>query len=86
MDIVEVEGKPIAKRGKASGSKRVLRCPSCHVDRVVPAAERLKRCVCGGRYEEIIVPLIDRGKLRKKLPTPQQIRAAVLERVADVAL
>ena len=86
MDIVEVEGKPIAKRGKASGSKRVLRCPRCPTDRVIPADDKLKRCVCGGRFEDVIVPLIDRGKLRKKLPSPQQIRSAVLDTVSDVLL
>ena len=29
MDIVEIDGKPIAKRGKMGGSKSVFRCPKC---------------------------------------------------------
>ncbi|HQJ08431.1 MAG TPA: nicotinate phosphoribosyltransferase, partial [Deltaproteobacteria bacterium] len=36
MDIVEIGGKPIAKRGKDSGRKSVLRCRSCMRDYVVP--------------------------------------------------
>jgi nicotinate phosphoribosyltransferase len=86
MDIVAVAGKPIAKRGKASGSKRVLRCPRCNGDSVVPSREKLKRCVCGGTYDDLLVPIIDKGKLKKKLPSPQQIRNAVMETVAGVDL
>ena len=86
MDIVEIDGKPIAKRGKASGSKRVLRCPRCNGDRVVPSTEKSKRCVCGGTYDDLLVPLIDKGKLKVKLPSPRKIRDAVIETVAHVAL
>ena len=86
MDIVEVAGKPIAKRGKASGSKRVLRCRRCNGDRVVPSTEKPKRCVCGGTYDDLLSPLIDKGKLKVKLPSPQKIRDAVIETVAHVAL
>jgi len=86
MDIVEVAGKPIAKRGKASGSKQVLRCPRCNGDSVVPATEKAKRCACGGRYDDLLVPLVDKGKLKKKLPSPRQIRDAVIETVADFTL
>ena len=86
MDIVEVAGKPIAKRGKASGSKRVLRCRRCNGDRVVPSTEKPKRCVCGGTYDDLLSPLIDKGKLKVKLPSPQKIRDAVIETVAHVSL
>lgn len=85
MDIVEVEGKPLAKRGKASGSKRVLRCARCHQDRVVPCAENPKRCGCGGRYADLLTRLIDEGVLRRKLPSPRQIRDYVMEAVARLA-
>ena len=29
LDIVEIEGEPIAKRGKESGGKQLLACPTC---------------------------------------------------------
>ncbi|UCB61508.1 MAG: nicotinate phosphoribosyltransferase, partial [Candidatus Bathyarchaeota archaeon] len=32
MDIVEMKGKPVAKRGKLSGKKQVWRCPHCLTD------------------------------------------------------
>lgn len=79
MDIVEVEGKPMAKKGKPSGSKRVLRCTQCYGDKVVPLAEEIKRCACGGKYKDMLVDLIVKGKVKEKLPSPQTIRRSVLE-------
>jgi nicotinate phosphoribosyltransferase len=37
LDIVEAAGQPLAKRGKKSGRKMVLRCPECFKSCVVPA-------------------------------------------------
>jgi nicotinate phosphoribosyltransferase len=86
MDIVEIEGTPIAKRGKSSGAKRVLRCTRCYEDKVVPFAETLKRCGCGGKYSELLVPLMERGKVREKLPSAQKIREYVLRELEHYSL
>jgi len=86
MDIVEVEGKPIAKRGKSSGSKNVLRCPKCYQDKVIPFSEKLKRCECGGKYDELLYHLIRKGKVRERLPSPQKIRKYVLRELENYAL
>ncbi len=56
LDIVEINGKPRAKRGKRSGAKQVYEYPSM-VHRMLPAAEEapkgttalLTRCIDGGR-------------------------------------
>jgi nicotinate phosphoribosyltransferase len=88
MDIIEIEGKPLAKRGKMSGSKRVLRCPKCFQDRMVPfqkeGSHRLNvsdRCSCGGRFKELLLPFIQKNKILWDLPTPQAIRRHVLEQL-----
>jgi nicotinate phosphoribosyltransferase len=78
MDIVEVEGKPLAKRGKSSGSKKVLRCTKCYQDKVIPFAEKFKRCECGGKYDELLFHLLVKGKIKEKHPSPQKIRKYVL--------
>ena len=41
MDIVEVDDKPIAKKGKRSGSKSVLRCENCMRSVVMPRGKSL---------------------------------------------
>src|SRR5213596_3947088 len=39
LDIMEIEGRPMAKRGKWSGAKDVLRCRACRTTVVVPAGK-----------------------------------------------
>jgi nicotinate phosphoribosyltransferase len=84
MDIVEVEGQPLAKRGKMSGTKRVFRCNECFRARISPAKENPATCLCGGVEEDILVPFVSQGKLLCDLPKPSQIREFVLEQLEKV--
>jgi nicotinate phosphoribosyltransferase len=84
MDIIEIEGQPLAKRGKMSGSKRVMRCTRCHMDEMIPYHNTKAKCKCAGTLEEILVPLTDNGRLIKKLPRPQAIRKYVLQQVSSL--
>ncbi len=78
MDIVEIEGKPIAKRGKMSGAKDVLRCTVCGNDRVIPLGRNLKKCECGGAYINLLAPLFAAGKAVHEHRTPSEIRDYVI--------
>ncbi len=86
MDIVEIDGKPVAKRGKASGSKRAMRCVRCLEDRVFPFAEKPKRCACGGRYADLLQQIIGKGKVLEKRPSPSKIRESVVEAIKQYEL
>mgnify|MGYP001610422741 FL=1 len=81
MDIMEVEGKPIAKRGKMSGSKSVLRCRDCYNYGLVPFNEKPGMCKCGGKLEELLVPFIKEGELISPLPKVRDIKSYVLSQV-----
>ena len=81
MDIMEVEGKPLAKRGKWSGSKRVLRCPVCRRARIVPHDETRYSCECSGTYEDILTPVLDNGKNLREMPSHTAIREFVLKQL-----
>jgi len=85
MDIIEINGKPLAKRGKMSGSKSVFRCTKCFQDKMVPFKKErgrstlgVDRCSCGGRFKELLSPLIQNRKILWDLPKPQAIREYVL--------
>jgi len=79
MDIVELEGKPVAKRGKLGGRKRVWRCAKCLTDVLLPARESSPRCPsCGGKTRTVLVPLVRKGKIVAKLPSANEIRKRVL--------
>jgi nicotinate phosphoribosyltransferase len=86
MDIIEVDGKPLAKRGKMGGSKQVLRCPRCFKTTVIPAQKRTPACSCGGRNEPLLQPLFSKGKMRGKLPKADAIRTFVLKQLERVEL
>lgn len=79
MDIMEVEGRPLAKRGKWSGSKRVLRCPGCGKRKIVPNDKDKHVCLCGKRFEDILISVLDKGKQIIKLEPPSKLRKMVLE-------
>lgn len=81
LDIVEIEGKPFAKKGKWAGKKQVWRCSSCGTTCVLPAKEKIGKCKCGGQFISLVKPLIRGGKIVKPLPSPQKIREYVLEQL-----
>ncbi len=86
LDIMEIDGQPMAKRGKRSGSKLVYRCRACWQTAVVPAHRPRSRCPCGGEYESLLKPLIKGGRLARDLPPPRTAREYVLEQLRRVTL
>ncbi len=86
MDIMEVEGVPLAKRGKWSGSKRVIKCQGCGTRKILPQRESPQVCTCGETFEDILVPLLDNGTQMMESDPPAAIRRRVMEEVNGLAL
>lgn len=80
MDIVEIEGEPIAKRGKASGAKQVWRDPETLRDIVLPLGHEPED---EGR-RPMLAPLIEGGVRTSELPSASDIRDYVLEQLQIV--
>lgn len=86
MDIVELEGKLVAKRGRLSGKKQVWRCIECFKDNVLPFSAPQPSCpVCAGKTKPMLRPLIKRGKIVVDLPRPKEIRNYVLEQIKKIS-
>lgn len=85
LDIVEIEGRPVAKRGKWSGGKDVHRCRGCRATVVLPAGRPPGPCGCGGTWEMLLKPLVARGRVARDLPPPRMVREYVLEQLAAVS-
>lgn len=82
MDIVEMDGKPFAKRGKWSGKKWVMRCRKCMKDFVVPHG-RKKQCEsCREEAEPILVKSIENGSIVCDLPPARLIRQYTLDELS----
>src|SRR5262245_16604701 len=87
LDIMEIEGKPVAKRGKWSGAKDVYRCRSCQTTVVVPAGKKPDACACGkSAWDALLKPLARGGRIARDLPPPRTIRDHVLDQLAAVPL
>jgi nicotinate phosphoribosyltransferase len=87
MDIVEIDGKPVAKRGKLGGKKRVWRCRKCLIDFISPSHSTELKCPkCGGVMELLLKPQIRNGEVVTELPKASEIREYVLDQLEKVNL
>ncbi len=78
MDIVAIEGEPVAKRGKFSGRKDVYR-KNVHEYYVYPQGHEVQKDL-----QPMLVKYLDNGELVEELPTAQEIRAYVMEQLPAV--
>jgi nicotinate phosphoribosyltransferase len=83
LDIMEIEGRPAAKRGKWSGAKDVLRRRGTLQTVVRPAGAPAP---AGGPWDSLLKPLVTRGRVTRDLPPPRTIREFVLDQLAGVSL
>lgn len=84
MDIVEVEGKFSAKRGKLGGKKRVWRCVDC-LETIVKLedADQPECPQCGGDTRSLMEPVIEDGEKVMDTPSPDDLRDRVLEQLRE---
>src|SRR6267378_2603258 len=83
LDIMEIEGQPMAKRGKWSGAKEVFRRRGTLETVVLPAGTRPPGA---GPWDALLKPLIKGGRIVRDLPPPRTIRDFVLEQLGPVSL
>ena len=85
MDIVEVDGMPVAKRGKMSGRKEVFHCAMCGQNSVVAAGATRPVC-CGSEMAPLLLPLVEDGRVVRPAPDVHTLRREVLAALEQVAL
>jgi nicotinate phosphoribosyltransferase len=83
LDIMEIEGRPMAKRGKWSGAKDVLRKRGTIETVVLPAGSPTP---AGGPWDSMLKPLVTGGRIVRDLPPPRTIRDFVLDQLSRVPL
>ncbi len=81
MDIIEVEGEPVSKRGKLSGEKQVYINRRSRRRKVVPASQKPERT-----SEPLLRPILSNGRLLVKQPENSELRKFVLKQIADLRL
>ena len=85
LDIVEISGKAVAKRGKLGGKKQIWRCSKCMGD--VTTIDGVPPPICSSCKEEM-VPLLkkvmDRGKKIMDKRKDEEIRDTVLRQISSI--
>lgn len=82
MDIVEIEGKPIAKRGKLSGEKQVYVNEETGERITLPASEKFDK----EGFKPLLEKVIENGKIIKPTLEPSEIRNYVLKQLKKLTL
>lgn len=87
MDIVELNGRLLAKRGKESGVKQLWVCPGCGDRRTALEGEQAPACrSCEGAMEALLRERFAGGEALMPNPAPREIRSRVLEQLSSVEL
>lgn len=85
FDLIEVSGKPLAKRGKMSGVKQLWKCENCFTTALTLKDDRPdKPCTCGGDWVAQLKPLIRNGEIVRDLPSAKEIRKHVLHQLGQL--
>ncbi|MEK7729219.1 MAG: nicotinate phosphoribosyltransferase [candidate division KSB1 bacterium] len=83
MDIVEIDGRPLAKRGKKSGRKILCKRRDTNERVILPAQRALAQ---PDEYVSLYTQLMHAGEVLYHSPAATEIRNAVLEQVQQVDL
>ncbi len=87
LDIVEKEGRPVAKRGKFGGRKHVHRCPDCLSFEVTVTSDEVPKCArCGKDMVPATIKLMEKGRRLVPQRTAHEVRDKVLEQLQRVTL
>lgn len=87
MDIVEKEGRNVAKRGKFGGRKFAFRCESCFEFGVSRSEDEIPICPhCQREMGLAEVKLLDKGKRVSPPLHPKEIRSRVLKQIERMEL
>ncbi len=78
LDIVEIEGKLLAKKGKVSGEKEILECSRCASRKIVFSRDTKPRCECGNEMIALTKKVMEKGKITGETENVDEIRNRVL--------
>ena len=85
LDIMEIEGQPMAKRGKRSGAKQVWRLPGTRAERrAARARSRRPWARTAGPRRRCSSRSSRGGRIVRDLPPPRTLRDYVLEQMARI--
>jgi nicotinate phosphoribosyltransferase len=89
MDIIDIEGKPIAKRGKRSGRKQLWRCEECFIYETTPriTGEDIPNCPdCGDAMKLLLQQIQSSDERLTHITDHDAVREYVLKQLPHLEL
>jgi len=81
LDIVEIEGKLVSKKGKVAGEKQVLECERCGNRKIASFRDSKKNCDCGNAMKLLTKKIMEKGKVLEGSKKVDVIRNRVLRQL-----
>ncbi len=81
LDIVEIEGKLVSKKGKVAGEKQVLECERCGNRKIASFRDSKKNCDCGNAMKLLTKKIMEKGKVLEGSEKVDVIRNRVLRQL-----
>jgi len=81
LDIVEIEGKLVSKKGKVSGRKEIFECERCASRNIVFKKNPKPRCDCGNEMKLLTKQVLKKGKVTEEIEEVNVIRNRVLRQL-----
>ncbi|MCF7805010.1 MAG: nicotinate phosphoribosyltransferase [Candidatus Marinimicrobia bacterium] len=87
LDIVDIEGEPMAKRGKTSGQKMLWRCESCLRQKTVPKQADAPGCMeCRTPMQPLLKQVKSADSETIEISTHKTVRDYVLKQLPYISL
>lgn len=81
LDIVEIKGKLVSKKGKVAGEKQVLECERCGNRKIASFRDSKKNCDCGNAMKLLTKKIMEKGKVLEGSEKVDVIRNRVLRQL-----
>ena len=78
LDIVEIEGKLVSKKGKTAGEKEIFECEHCGNRKIASFRDSKKNCNCGNAMKLLTKKIMEKGQPVGETETIDIIRNRVL--------
>jgi nicotinate phosphoribosyltransferase len=83
LDLVEVDGRAVARRGQLSGRKTLWHCENCGNRGIAPERAHPEGCPrCGARLTGLLAHMLRRGAVEEPPPAPSVARDRALQEAA----
>lgn len=81
LDIVEIEGKLVAKKGKVAGEKEILECERCGNREIAFSRNPKQNCICGNKMTLSTKKIMEKGKIIGEIEEVNIMRNRVLSQL-----